>query len=301
VADAFSVLTGWTLFAGLALATGASLARWVILPRAHFGEGPSPEWLTQQAGRFASAAALLLPVAMGFYFFRQLQEFRDPFAPWMEDARLLLGATAWGRVWIWALVGSILSAVALFAAKAGKRAGWWAATPILLALGAFPGLTGHAAGEENLRVLALLADAMHVWAASGWIGGLALVFYLDRTWRRESPDATSLLPALVPAFSVVAMASVGTLALTGTFAAWLHLPSTGSLFSTNYGRTLLLKLGLVGIVLALGGLNYKVLTPRLGTRQGNNQMRKAAAFELLVAQAVLLVTALLVRMSPMAH
>jgi len=175
------------------------------------------------------------------------------------------------------------------------------ATPILFALGAFPGLTGHAAGEENLRALALVADAMHVWAAGGWMGGLAVVFYLDRTWRRESPDATSVLPALVPVFSLVAMASVGTLALTGTFAAWLHLPSIGSLFSTNYGRTLLLKLGLVGIVLALGGLNYKVLTPRLGTRQGNEQMRNAGAFELLVAQAVLLVTALLVRMSPMDH
>ena len=54
-------------------------------------------------------------------------------------------------------------------------------------------------------------------------------------------------------------------------------------------------------MLALGGLNYKVLTPRLGTRQGNEQMRNAGAFELLVAQAVLLVTALLVRMSPMDH
>jgi putative copper export protein len=301
VAGAFSALTGWVLFAGLALTTGATLARWIILPRVHFGEGPSPEWLTQQTGRLASTAGLLLPVAMSFYFVRQLHEFRDPFAPWTADARLLLGATAWGRAWLWATAGSILSAIALFAAKAGKHAGWWAATPILLALGAFPGLTGHAAGEENLRALALLADAMHVWAAGGWIGGLAVVFYLDRRWRSESPDRTSLLPALVPAFSAVAMASVATLALTGTFAAWLHLPSMGSLFSTNYGRTLLLKLGLVGIVLALGGLNYKVLTPRLGTRQGNEQMRKAAAFELLVAQAVLLVTALLVRMSPMAH
>lgn len=301
MAGAFSALTGWVLFAGLALTTGATLARWVILPRVHSGEDPSPEWLRLNTARLASAAALLLPLAMGLYFVRQLQEFRDPFAPWTEDARLLLGATAWGRVWMWATAGSVLSVIALFAARAGKQAGWWAATPILFALGAFPGLTGHAAGEENLRALALVADAMHVWAAGGWMGGLAVVFYLDRTWRRESPDATSVLPALVPVFSLVAMASVGTLALTGTFAAWLHLPSIDSLFSTNYGRTLLLKLGLVGIVLALGGLNYKVLTPRLGTRQGNEQMRNAGAFELLVAQAVLLVTALLVRMSPMDH
>ncbi|MGY8779809.1 MAG: hypothetical protein ACKVIN_17025 [Longimicrobiales bacterium] len=50
-------------------------------------------------------------------------------------------------------------------------------------------------------------------------------------------------------------------------------------------------------MLALGALNFKVLTPRLGSDEGNKHMRKAAAFELLVAQVMLLVTAILVRMS----
>lgn len=301
MAGAFSALTGWLLFAGLALSTGAMIARWLILPRVQFAVGPTQHWLKLGTARVGALASLMLPLAMGFYFARQLQEFRDPFAPWTEDARLLLGATAWGRTWLLGVAGTFVVAIGLFGARAGKGWGWWIATPALLALGTFPGFTGHAAGEEGLRAVALLADAMHVWAAGGWMGGLAVVLYLDRKWRSESESHQSLLPGLVPAFSLVAMASVATLAVTGTFAAWLHLPDIGSLFSTGYGRTLLIKLALVAVVLGMGALNFRVLTPRLGTDAGNDTMRKAASVELLVAQAVLLITAILVRMSPMDH
>jgi putative copper export protein len=301
MATTFSALTGWLLFAGLALTTGVTIARWVILPRVRFESGPSREWLEQRAARLGAIAALMLPLALAFYFVRQLQEFRDPFAPWTEDVGLLLGATPWGRTWLWGVAGTLVATVALFWAKSGKNAGWWIATPVLLALGTLPGLTGHAAGEESLRTLALLADAVHIWAAGGWMGGLAVVLYLDRKWRAESGTNQSLLPGLVPTFSLVAMVSVGTLALTGTFAAWLHLPGLGSLVTTGYGRTLMLKLALVAIVLGLGGLNFRVLTPRLGSEAGNDNMRRAATVELVVAQVVLLITAILVRMSPMDH
>jgi putative copper export protein len=58
---------------------------------------------------------------------------------------------------------------------------------------------------------------------------------------------------------------------------------------------------LVGAVLGLGALNWKRLTPKLGEAGGNDALRRAATTELLLAQVVLLVTAILVRMSPMDH
>lgn len=297
----FSALTGWLLFGGLALSIGATIARWSVLPRVSFLDDPSPEWLDRGAARVAFYASLLLPVAMAFYFARQLQEFRDPFVPWTEDAALLLGSTAWGRAWLWATAGSIAAVATLFLARTGRRIGWWLATPVVLAMGSFPGFTGHAAGQEALRSISLLADAVHVWAAGGWVGGLTVVLYLEWCWRRADPQGRSLLPELVPAFSPVAMACVGTLVLTGTFAAWRELPDVAALAFTGYGRTLLLKLALVAVVLGLGGLNFRYLTPRLGTQAGNTQLRRAATVELLVAQLVLIVTAVLVRTSPMDH
>ena len=300
MATALSAVTGWVLFAALIGSIGAVVGRWALVPRAAPGPGVPRDWMERGAARLGSAATLLLPVAMLLFFYRQLQEFRDPFAPWRDDAVLLLTGTAWGRTWLWGLAGSALAAAGTMAAGTGRRWGWWVATPAVLALGAFPAFTGHAAGEEELRALALGADTMHVWAAGGWIGGLTLLLWLEAGWRRTSPESpASLLPQLVPAFSPLAMVCVAILAGTGLFASWMHLPSVAALYQTGYGRLLVFKLLLVAAVLALGALNWKRLTPHLGEAGGNDALSRAASTELLVAQLVLFVTAILVRTSPM--
>ena len=295
---AFSALTGWLLFGGLALATGAVSTRWLILPRALSAEDLSSDPTGRATAQVGLIGALLATVGVLFYFGRQLQEFRDPFVPWTEDADLLLNGTAWGTAWIRAAVGSTVAVTALAIARSGRAWGWWIATPVVLALCAFPGLTGHAAATENFRILALLADTTHVWAAGAWIGGLATVLYLERGARTQD-SGQSLLPVLVPAFSTVAMVSVATLLLTGTFATWAHLPGLSALVSTGYGRSLAIKLALVGLVLGMGAKNFRVLTPRLGTAEGDDAMRRSATIELIIAQLVLIATAVLVRTSPM--
>jgi putative copper export protein len=297
MAAAFSALTGWVLYGGLTLATGAVVARWLILPRA-FGAGG---YRRCETARLGVAGALLVLVGVVFYFVRQLQEFHDPFVSWSEDAALLLTGTAWGTTWLGAAAGSLAAVVGLGFASQGRSWGWWLATPVVLALGSFPGFTGHAAGVEELRSAALLADTIHVWAAGAWIGGLAVVLHLERHGRSSAGGGVSLLRLLVPAFSPVAMVSVGALVATGTFASWSHLPSLASLVSTVYGRTLLVKLVLVGVVLVLGARNFRALTPRLGNTEGDEAMRRSASIELVIGQAVLIATAVLVRMSPMDH
>lgn len=97
------------------------------------------------------------------------------------------------------------------------------------------------------------------------------------------------------------MASVALLVLTGLYASWSHLDSLGALATTTYGRILSLKLLLVAVILAFGARNFKALTPKLGTDRGDDAMRRSAAVELAVAQIVLLVTAVLVRTSPIGH
>ena len=78
----------------------------------------------------------------------------------------------------------------------------------------------------------------------------------------------------------------------------MHVPNLAALFGSTYGRTLLLKLTLVAGVLGLGFVNWRKLTPRLGSAEGAGGLRSAASVELLVVQAVLVVTALLVRTAP---
>lgn len=299
-----NAITGWLLFAALVAAVGSLAARWLLIPRASLGPDESGEdasaFLTRAAGRLGMLGASLLPVAMALVFYRQLVEFRDPFVPWTEDASLLLTGTAWGRTWIAASAASVAAVTAFGLVRARVRGAWFASTVIVVALAAFPALTGHAAGTEELRGLTLVADTLHVLAAGTWMGGLGFILYAERLWRVRS-GGESLLPSLVPVFSPVAIGSVATLVLTGTLAAWIHVESVAALATTSYGRTLVLKLLLVLTVMGLGAVNWKRLTPRLGEAAGQDALRRAAGRELLIAQLVLLVTAILVRTSPMGH
>lgn len=233
-------------------------------------------------------------MGLGLVFLRQLLEFRDPFVPWQEDAALLLRGTAWGTTFLLGVVGAVLLTALLAWARTGSDPAWALAVPAGLLLSAFPALTGHASGGEGLlRVGLVAADTAHVLAASAWMGGLAGVLFLAR--RSSDPDP---LPALVHAFSPVAMAAVGVLVLSGLLSSWAHVSGLSSLIEDPYGRTLLLKLALVGVVLFLGWMNWRRLTPCLDAPGGRGALRRAATVELLVGQLVLLVTAVLVRTPP---
>lgn len=297
--SALNVLTGWVEFLSLALVIGVGLGRWLLLRSPEDATSPATTEMRRSAAHLGTGAAVGLVAAMGLIFLRQLLEFRDPFVPWTEDARLLLTATGWGTTW---LAGVGLTFVVLIAyrfASIQSSIGWLLATVGALLLGAFPALTGHA-NAGDLRGLTLTADVLHVWAVGGWIGGLALVLFLEhRRWRVSEAPQPSRLPVLVPRFSPVAMASVAILAATGLFASWVHLSRVSDLWDTAYGRLLVAKLVLVGVVLALGAFNFKRLTPQLGEPHGPAGMRRAATVEFLVANAVLALTALLTRTSPM--
>ncbi len=270
--------------------------RWLLLPRA--AGLPDEDVHRRRTAAAGVLASFLILVGLALVLARQLAEFRDPFVPLSEDLSLLMGS-AWGTAWYVAAGAALVTLGAFGLAAVGRAAGWWLAALGTGVLGFFPGLTGHAGGVEGPRLLALTADAAHVLAAGGWIGGLAVVLLLE--WRARRDGDGSLLPSLVPPFSPLAMTCVAVLAVTGTWGAWLQLPDLASLWTGAYGRLLLLKLAVVAVVLGLGAVNYRRLTPRLGDDAGDRALRRSATLELAVANLVLLVTAVLIRTSPLGH
>ena len=106
---------------------------------------------------------------------------------------------------------------------------------------------------------------------------------------------------MVPVFSPVALVSAGLLVATGAVAAFVHVESVSALFASTYGRLLLAKVALVLLVMVLGALNWRRLTPRLldsGHAEDADALRRNAIRELVIAQLVILATALLVRAPP---
>jgi putative copper export protein len=86
------------------------------------------------------------------------------------------------------------------------------------------------------------------------------------------------------------------LILAGTYLSIERFPALHDLWTTHYGRVLLVKLGLVCVALLWGALHQFLVMPRLdtvGTRLGRSLLAES-----VVAMAVLLVAAVLVDSKP---
>jgi copper transport protein len=109
-------------------------------------------------------------------------------------------------------------------------------------------LSEHA-GQGNLVPVWATLDALHLAAASVWVGGLALLAYA-MLGRSTAAD----LAAVLPRWSRLAMVAVLTLVVTGTAQAWRQIGSIGALTGTEYGLLVLGKVAGLVVMLVLAAM-----------------------------------------------
>jgi copper resistance protein D len=145
-----------------------------------------------------------------------------------------------------------------------RSASWrWLALAAAVSLVASIAWTGHAGSTPyTLGYLHLVSDALHLTAASAWIGGLVPLALLLGAIRCR-PGWTSLELDAIRRFSTLGTASVGTLIVSGVFNAWILVGSFRGLVVTDYGQLLMLKLAAFTVMVAFAAFNRFVLTPRL--------------------------------------
>ncbi|WP_328361624.1 copper resistance protein CopC [Streptomyces sp. NBC_00445] len=112
----------------------------------------------------------------------------------------------------------------------------------------------HASAGIQVPV-AITSSALHLLATAVWLGGLAALLI---TLRRGSSSA-----ATVARFSRLAFASVTVLAVTGVYQSWRGLGSWSAFTETSYGRTLIVKLVAVALLLAAAGFSRRWTTKAL--------------------------------------
>ncbi len=108
-----------------------------------------------------------------------------------------------------------------------------------------------------------LLDHTHVSAVSTWVGGIAALVVLATARRRLTPRAGATWAQIWTRFSTVALCAVGCLLISGLYLAWSLVGSPGELFTTSFGRFLLIKVCLVATMIAVGALNEFLLMPRI--------------------------------------
>ena len=173
--------------------------------------------------------------------------------------------------------------------RAASSVGWTLAAIGILFAVLQPIYTGKLAGKVN---------AVHVLAASTWLGTLMVLTVVGIRGVTRSATAgqqrAELVSDLVNSFSPLALTAATIVGITGLTTAWLHLKRLSSLWATSYGMTLVVKLILVAIVVALGAWNWRRVRPSLGDQGSELTIRRSATMELAFAALVLIVTSVLV-------
>lgn len=306
----FGTLVRFAWLAGMVLAVGAVALRELVLSRLS-----TPAWpgvmrrLALRTATVGMAGAITVLMACFGRLWLQLEEVKVPDSPvTVELVRLLVLGTTWGKILLIQAGMALVGWRAFSMARNDFRVAWVLATITSAGIALLTSFGSHASGTGSLAPLTVAADTIHILTAGAWAGGLATLF-AAALWPRLTEPAVgvvadtangeesvilSLVPRLVAAFSPVALTAAGLLVLTGLVGVWSHVSSPADLYGTNWGRALLIKLAFVGAALTLGAVNWRKVTPALGTPDGDMRLRAMAWFELTAMLLVLLATAVLV-------
>jgi copper transport protein len=178
--------------------------------------------------------------------------------------------------------------------------GWALAALGVVVLAFTPALAGHAVATPDRTWLAVRSDGLHVLGAGGWLGSLPAVVAvgIPVAMHLERPERGQAVAALVNAFSPTALVFAAIVTATGVLSASFHLGSLADLWQSDYGRTLLFKIGVLSLLFATGAYSWLRVRPALAGEDGARRVRRSAGFELGVGVVVLLVTAVLVATPP---
>jgi copper transport protein len=284
-------LARWAAFVALAILLGPLVLRLVVLR----GVDPGP-----RAARVLSALAVIgafavIDVGILAFVLRAENALRLSFVDLMYgDLSPFAEKTRFGIAFLVLLVGfGAVAGLAILAWAYERRILLWPALGVSVVLASGFSLSGHQATEPNSSWATQLADWAHLVAASVWAGGVATLALV--IW----PLAPSARRAAFLGFSRIAVVLVAVLVLAGTYLTIVRLPDVSDLWTTSYGHILLVKLCIVSVALAWGGIHHTFVRPRL-ERGGpaSGRVGRSLVGESAVAMAVLLAAAVLVNGSP---
>lgn len=287
------------LYVGIVAVLGGTVFRLLVLgPCARAGES------REVIGSASRNASTVVAGGLGFLLVTipaRLWDQAEAFFPDDVAGNLLTVATGtpWAVSWWLLVVGVLLAGSGLFVrSRNGVRPfGWMVMAAGALMLALVPVLSGHG-WSDSPRALSAAATWLHVVAAGGWMGGLACILLAGlpalRRHGAEAPADAPGIAGMVGAFSRVAQVAVALLLVTGALKVWIHIGAVSDLWTTRWGRTLLIKDLLVAGVLALGFYNWRVVRPALAGDPHPRRLQRPAAVELLIGVAVVGVTAFLV-------
>jgi copper transport protein len=264
----------WLLLLGLALALGSRLIeRLAPIGTARLGR-------VRAAGLLGAGTAVVVSLAL------------------MAD-QLLAGGLSWseltgsGYAERWSLREAGLLLVVLGVASTRSRARGPALVLGAMAAAAGSALLGHAGADPGSAYTRVIATSVHLLAMLTWSGGvLCLVVLLVPAKIRRAGQLE--VRALLRAFGGPAATCLGLGVATGLYLSSSTVVSVDAALRTTYGRTLLIKVALVAVMVLLALANHR----RLRGRHDLDLPRRGVLAEATAAVLVLGATAFLTSAQP---
>jgi copper transport protein len=274
----------WLYFLSLALLVGGLGFRLLVARR----RLPDRFFAITGIGAFTT-----LNVGIAAFLLRAEDALQLPFGRLLYGDLSPIARTRFGTAFIAMTLGFALVTALLFLAWLTDRDVFlWPAFFVGLGFVSGLSLSGHSAADRGSSWKSELADWAHLSAACLWIGGLVQLTLVVWPLLPDARRATLL------AFSRLATLCVGVLLLAGVYLSILRLPELNDLWTTGYGQVLLVKIGLVALAFAWGGLHRLVAVPAATEGHVLPRLRASLVGESMVGMIVLLVAAVLVNAKP---
>ena len=291
--EALTILARGVTYLGLAILVGLWPV-WLLVIRPAL----KPIWRRGPAAvaRAQSLMAVGLGLALGGSVMALILQAVATGGPLLDGLATTLFETRYGTLWwirigLLGLLGALLSGIAPWWFPRRQRVIAWGLLALAAAATVPFSLISHAAAQPDGQAAAVANDIAHAVAASLWLGGVIALVAVLLPALRTLPAASRqvVLMQAIPRFSTVALSAWAVLALTGFYASWLQVGNLTALVETTYGTSLILKLVVILVVIAIAAFNLLVLTRRLrGVRTGGDANRWSGIFRyLLVAELVL--------------
>ncbi|MDP1572105.1 MAG: CopD family protein [Vicinamibacterales bacterium] len=270
---------------GLVLVVGAAAAAWLV---------PVPARVPLLTAVVLAAGVAARLVAQGQMAFGEMGGLTREFT------RLIVFETPWGWGWRWqAATAAAVLLAAIIRRVTGPARIVREPLGVVLAMSAVAAaaLTGHAMAFPELIWAMVPLHALHVAGAGLWMGTLAVLLVRLGSIGRDARDGAARREAVAltfARFSSLAVVAVGVMAVSGVVAGGLHLGEWTALWSTSYGRMLLLKVGVFALAGACGAYNWQRVRPGLAIEdEATRQLRRVGSIEVALGVVVLALTSLL--------
>lgn len=247
--------------------------------------------------RAGLGAALVLILAHGARLYFQARSALDPGEPMTLAAvqPWFAGPGSWGLMWAVQVGAAIVALAGLLLAGRRLAPGWSVAALGAVAAALAMPLTGHAIESRLGAATGVVIQGAHLLGGGIWLGTLFVLLTVTFSGTRGRPaERERAAAAVVNAYSPLALTGAGLAAGLGVLLAWLNLGSLPLLWTSDYGRALLIKLSLLVGVAGLGAWNWRRVRPALGAAPGSGRLRRSATAELVIGAVLLGVTAVLV-------